>query len=186
MKGYIISDKDYQSRIYTRLWELVTANLTEKEFQIEHREIGRDELAFCKGCFGCWIKQPGECTIKDSMAEINSRYMNSDVVVYLSPVIFGQFSANLKSAIDRWLPNYLPFFMTRPDGSTMHPPRYLTYPKQIIIGYGEAVSKEDAQLFVDITKKHRRNIEVLFFNGCDSDCTSFLNQIKLERVGGQL
>ena len=186
MKAYILSDKDYQGGIYSHLHELVSSNLTKKDFQIEHREIGRDELAFCKGCFGCWIKQPGECTIKDSMAEINNRYINSDVVVYLSPVIFGQFSANLKSAIDRWLPNILPFFMTRPDGSTMHPPRYLTYPKQIIIGYGEAVSKEDAQLFVDITKKHRRNIEVLVFNGSDSNCINFLNQTKLERVGGEL
>jgi len=186
MKAYILSDKDYQDGIYSQLYELVTSNLTKKDFQIEHREIGRDELAFCKGCFGCWIKQPGECTIKDSMAEINNNFINSDVVVYLSPVIFGQFSANIKSAFDRWLPNILPFFMTRPDGSTMHPPRYLTYPKQIIIGYGEAISDEDAQLFIDITKKHRYNIEVLVFSGRDSDCTSFLNQTKLERVGGQL
>jgi len=186
MKAYILSDKDYKSGMYNHLYDLVTSNLIEKDFQTEHREIGRDELSFCKGCFGCWIKQPGECTIKDSMSEINNKFINSDVVVFLSPVIFGQFSANIKSAVDRWLPNILPFFMTRPDGSTMHPPRYLTYPKQIIIGFGEAVSKEDTQLFVDITKKHRRNIEVLVFNGCDSDCTSFLNQTKLERVGGQL
>lgn len=186
MKAYIISDKDYQSAIYNRLYELVKLNLSEKGFQIEHREIGRDEIAFCKGCFGCWIKQPGECTIKDAMAEINNNFINSDVAVYLSPVIFGQFSANIKSAVDRWLPNILPFFITRCDGSTMHSSRYVTYPKQIIIGYGEEVSDEDAQLFEDITKKHRRNIEVLVFNGNDSDCTSFLNQTKLERVGGQL
>jgi multimeric flavodoxin WrbA len=186
VNAYIISDKDYQSAIYNHLYDLVTSNLIKKDYQIEHRGIGRDELAFCKGCFGCWIKQPGECTIKDSMSEINNNFINSDVVVYLSPVIFGQFSANIKSAVDRWLPNILPFFMTRPDGSTMHSSRYLTYPKQIIIGYGEAVSKEDAQLFVDITKKHRRNIEVLVFNGSDSDCTSFFDQIKLNRVGSQL
>jgi multimeric flavodoxin WrbA len=186
VKAYIISDKDYQSAIFNRLYGLVTSYLIKKDFQIEHREIGRDELAFCKGCFGCWIKQPGECTIKDSMSEINDNFINSDVVVYLSPVIFGQFSANVKSAIDRWLPNILPFFITRPDGSTMHSSRYATYPKQIIIGYGETVSDEDAQLFVDITKKHRHNIEVLVFSGYDSDCTSFLNQTKLERTGGQL
>ena len=186
MKAYILSDKDYKSGIYSQLWGLVTSYLTEKDFQIEHQRDRQGRIAFCKGCFGCWIKQPGECTIKDAMSEINNNFINSDVVVYLSPVIFGQFSANIKSAVDRWLPNILPFFITRLDGSTMHSSRYLTYPKQIIIGYGEAVSDEDAQLFVDITKKHRRNIEVLVFNGCDSDCTSFLNQTKFERVGGQL
>jgi multimeric flavodoxin WrbA len=153
MKTYVLSDKDYKSGIYNHLYDLVTSNLIKKDFQIDHTEIGRDELAFCKGCFGCWIKQPGECTIKDAMSEINNNFINSDVVVYLSPVIFGQFSANIKSAVDRWLPNILPFFITRSDGSTMHSSRYLTYPTQIIIGYGEAVSNEDAQLFVDITKK---------------------------------
>lgn len=186
MKAFILSDKDYHTGIYSQLYDLVSSNLTTKGFQIEIREIGRGELAFCKGCFGCWIKQPGECVIKDSMAEINNRYMNSDVVVYLSPVIFGQFSANIKSALDRWLPNILPFFKTRPDGSTMHPPRYLTYPKQIIIGYGEAISENDAQLFMDITKKHRTNIEVQIFQGGNSDFAGFLDRIKLERVRGQL
>ena len=44
--------------------------------------------------------------------------MTSDVVVYLCPVVFGQFSANMKYAIDRWLPNMLPYFITKDDGST--------------------------------------------------------------------
>ena len=149
-------------------------------------EVGTDNLTFCTGCFGCWIKKPGECIINDMMAEINRRVMNSDTVIYLSPIIFGQFSANIKNTIDRSIPNMLPFFATRPDGSTMHPPRYDTYPKQIIIGYEDSISKEDKQLFIDITKKHRRNVDVLIYHDPDENLLEALNKIEFRRVGGLL
>lgn len=186
MNAFIISDKDYQTKSFYRLDELVTNCLKEKGFEIEHLEIGRKDITNCIGCFGCWVKEPGECVIKDGMAEINNKCMNSDVVVYFSPMIFGQFSANLKNVIDRWLPNMLPFFMLRPDGSTIHPARYKTYPMQFMIGYGDAVSQEDAQLFVDITKKHRTNVEALIFQGDGKEIMEAFNQKELKRVGNKL
>ena len=86
--------------------------------------------------------------------------------------------------MDRRIPNILPFFETRPDGSTMHPPRYDTYPQQIIIGYGDMVSDEDKQLFIDVTKKHRSNIDVLIYQDTAEDIIEALDKIELERVGG--
>lgn len=186
MNAYIISDKDYTTETFRHLNDLICSLLKEKGFTIEHREIGRNEIAPCIGCFGCWVKKPGECVMKDGMAEINNKCMNSDVVVYLSPVVFGQFSANIKYAIDRWLPNMLPYFMRRPDDSTIHKARYKTYPMQFIIGYGEDISQEDAQLFVDITKKHRRNIEAFVFKGDDKEIADVFKSNKLERVGDKL
>ena len=120
------------------------------------------------------------------MSEINLSFVNSDVVVYMSPVIFGQFSANIKNAIDRWLPNILPFFIKRPDGSTMHPSRYDRYPYVIIIGYGNNISEEDVQLFIDITKKHRNNTEVLIYQNADKDIKEELNKINIAKAGGYL
>jgi hypothetical protein len=101
-------------------------------------------------------------------------------------VVFGQFSANIKNAVDRWLPNMLPFFVTRADGSTMHPPRYPDYPKQVIIGYGDSVSGEDARLFTDITKKHRSNLDVLIWRDNDSELAEALGKIEFKRMGGSL
>ena len=124
--------------------------------------------------------------MKDGIAEINRACMTSDVVVYLCPIVFGLFSANMKSVIDRWLPNMLPFFMTRKDGSTMHPPRYQDYPKQIFIGYGEDVSPEEVQLFQDITLKHRSNIAMIIDHGSNAEVLSALNKVELSRIGGSL
>lgn len=186
MPALLLADKDHQTATYNSLKDLLCTFLKEKGLAAELLEIGQEDLAFCMGCFGCWVKKPGECVINDMISQINRNFMNSDVVIYLSPVIFGQFSANIKNSIDRWIPNMLPFFETRPDGSTMHPPRYKTYPRQIIIGYGEDLSEEDMQLFSDITKKHRRNVEVLLYQGDNSSMSEKLHKMELGRVGGQL
>jgi multimeric flavodoxin WrbA len=183
MKAYIISDQEYQTEQFEQLHSLISSYLTAKNFQIEETQIGRNDLAFCKGCFGCWIKKPGECVISDKIAQINSTSMNSDVVVFLSPVVFGQSSANIKTVLDRWVPNVLPFFITLPDGSTMHPPRYSSYPHQIIIGYDEPLSKDDAQLFTNIIKKHRAEVDALIYQDNNSDITEALDKIELRRVG---
>lgn len=186
MKAYIISDKCYKTEKYNKLYKLVYNYLKARGFQIDCKEIEKNELAFCRGCFSCWFRSPGKCIIKDAMNGINDKSMSSDVVVYISPVVFGQFSPNMKNAIDRWIVNMLPFIEIRPDGSSMHRPRYSTYPKQIIIGYGDDVYFEDIQIFKDITQKHRYNIETLYFNGNNTDIINAFNSIKLERAGGQL
>ena len=186
MKATIISDKDCQTDLSSELNKLVITFLNNQGLETELIPVGRNDLAFCRGCFDCWIKRPGECVYNDMMSQINRSFANSDVVVYLSPVIFGQFSANIKNALDRWLPNMLPFFETRPDGSTMHPSRYDSYPQIIIIGYGNQLPAEDMQLFIDITKKHRNNCEVLIYQGAGQDIVDALSKIKLETVGGQL
>lgn len=185
MKALLISDKDYQTETYQKLKNLVHRFLEDKGCQINLIDIGRDDLAFCMGCFGCWVKTPGECVIQDKMKEINKNFINSDAVVYLSPIVFGQFSANIKSALDRWIPNILPFFITRPDGSTMHPARYDKYPNQLIIGYGDELSAQDAQLFTDITKKHRRSIEVIIYKD-DQEIIDSLNKIQLKGASSEL
>jgi hypothetical protein len=186
MKAYILSDRDYQTETYQRIIALLRGFFSSKDFEIEEAQIGRDDLAFCMGCFGCWVKKPGECVINDAVSRLNRAQMNSDVVIFLSPVVFGQFSANIKNAIDRWLPNMLPFFVTRPDGSTMHPPRYEDYPSQIIIGYADALSERDKHLFIDITRKHRSNIPEMNWRDNESQIAAALEQTRLERAGGAL
>ena len=186
MKALLISDKEYLTKTYQGLKNSMNIFLTKKGFETEMLEAGAENLTFCKGCFGCWIKKPGECVINDMMTQVNRSFMNSDVVIYLSPIIFGQFSANIKNTVDRSIPHMLPFFETRPDGSTMHPPRYETYPRVIIIGYGDMVSDEDIQLFIDVTKKHRRNIEVLIYQETTANIIETLDKMEFGRVGGIL
>ncbi len=185
MKVYIISDGEFINGAYERLDQLLKGVLTEKGAEITEKRLTRGELAHCMGCFGCWLKKPGECVINDGMTEINRTFMASDAVIYLCPVVFGQASANMKDALDRWLPNMLPFFMTRKDGSTMHPPRYEAYPAVIMIGYGEDLTGTDAQLFKDIAA-HRSNMTALTYEGGDEELAVQFGALELSRVRGIL
>lgn len=184
MKAFIISDSEFMTKTYENLNSRIKDYLAAKGFEAKEARISRDTLAFCKGCFGCWVKSPGECVISDEMAELNHTAMTSDLVVYLCPVVFGQYSANIKNAIDRWLPNMLPFFIVRLDGSTMHPPRYESYPAQAMIGYGDSLTNEDKQLFIDIIKKHRTNVEAFIYSD-DMDLAQTLSGFELKRVEGK-
>lgn len=186
MKAFLITDREFHTRTFLEARQTLRDYLAGRGFELEEADIGAGELAHCMGCFGCWIKKPGECVIGDGMAELNRKAMNSDAVFYLCPVVFGQFSANIKDAIDRWLPNMLPFFEMRPDGSTIHPPRYDDYPKQVMVGYGDGLAPEDARLFIDITKKHRTNVEALVLGQPGADLVAALGGMRLEREGGFL
>ncbi len=186
MKALLISDSEYQTKTFQQLERIVHSHLSQKGFEIEDVKVGRGELAYCMGCFGCWIKKPGECVINDRMKAINHSYNHCDAVFYLSPVVFGQFSCNIKNTLDRWLPNILPFFVTRKDGSTMHPPRYKAYPDQTVIGYEDELIEEEKQLFSDICLNHRNNLNLLFYQGDDEALIQALNQIPLKRQGGEL
>lgn len=184
MKALLISDSEYQTNTFHQLEQIVHSHLSRRGFEIEDVRIGRDELSYCRGCFGCWTKKPGECVIIDRMSAINRSYNHCDAVFYLSPVVFGQFSCNIKNTLDRWLPNILPFFVTRKDGSTMHPPRYKAYPAQTVIGYGDDLTGEEKQVFNDICVKSRSSLNVLFYQGDDDALIQALNQMTLKRQGG--
>lgn len=183
MKVFILSDGDYNTEIYNSLFTQVTDFFQKRNFEIREQSIQKGELHFCIGCYGCWTKKPGECVINDAMAQINRTFNESDVVVYLSPIIFGQFSPNIKNAIDRWLPNVLPLFVKKPDGTTGHPPRYPSKPKVVVIGYGSAVSQEDAQLFTNIVK-HRPGIEAFVYSNKTEVIAECLETVRLERMIG--
>ncbi len=185
MKALIISDSEYRTETFQWLEQLIHTYLLQKGFDIEDVRIEKDELGYCMGCFGCWVKKPGECVINDRMSSINRAYINSDAVFYLSPVVFGQYSCNIKSTLDRWLPNVLPFFIKRKDGSTMHPPRYKEYPLQVIIGYGDELDDDEKKLFNNINK-YRNGLDVLLYQGDDTEIAQALGQLTLKKYGGEM
>jgi len=68
------------------------------------------DVRYCIGCWGCWLKTPGECIVADGSSDICREYINSDLVLFASPVIMGFTSALLKKAHEKILPLLLPYF----------------------------------------------------------------------------
>jgi multimeric flavodoxin WrbA len=80
-------------------------------------------IADCVSCFGCWLKTPGTCVINDDAIEIAQKMPLSDLIVYVTPIVFGGYPYELKKMLDRQISGILPFFKNV-KGELHHPQRY--------------------------------------------------------------
>ena len=64
----------------------------------------------CMGCFGCWIKNPGECVIKDGYEKMGAMLHLAEEVLVISRYTYGCFSSFIKNIMDRSISGVLPFF----------------------------------------------------------------------------
>jgi multimeric flavodoxin WrbA len=103
-----------------------------------------EKIAWCSGCFGCWVKTPGVCVHNDAGRDVAARAARSDLFVYLTPVTFGGYSAELKKALDHVIPLKLPDLKkTGPD--TRHPQRYDRNRDLLAVGAVPAGQGSDAE-----------------------------------------
>ncbi len=77
----------------------------------------------CVGCFGCWIKTPGECVIKDGYERMGALIHKADEIVIMSRYTYGGFSSFIKNVLDRSIGWVLPFFEIY-HGEMHHKKRY--------------------------------------------------------------
>lgn len=116
------------------------------------------EIAGCAGCFRCWVATPGVCVINDPGRAIAAVMVRSDVVVFLTPVVFGGYSYDLKKALDRSIPLLLPFFR-KVHGEVHHQMRYDKYPRIIAIGAQRVKDDESARIFRQLAARNAINFE---------------------------
>lgn len=108
-------------------------------------------VAYCQGCFDCWVKTPGTCRTDDAGRAIAEAWVGADLAVLLTPVTFGGYSSQLKKALDRLLCTSLPF-ITGTEGGPSHPPRYEHRPALLGVGlldadWGEEAGAEEERIF---------------------------------------
>jgi multimeric flavodoxin WrbA len=70
------------------------------------------DIAFCSGCFGCWTTHRGACVVEDDGYDLAQEARNCDLLVFLTPVVFGGYGWQLKKAVDRLLPDLAPYFLS--------------------------------------------------------------------------
>lgn len=86
----------------------------------------------CRSCGACGLRTPGKCAFDDDMPQVMRGFAVSDLIIYVTPVIFGGYSSQLKKAVDKLLPVGLPFYIVR-GGHLLHPMRYGS---KFILGIG--------------------------------------------------
>jgi multimeric flavodoxin WrbA len=120
-----------QSKTEIMLNRLVKG-MREAGAQVEMVALRKKTIRNCSGCFSCWTKSPGVCIHKDDMTnELFPKWLESDLVVYASPLYHFTINAEMKTFIERTLPVREPFFIHR-DGKTHHPLRH-RHPKVVFL-----------------------------------------------------
>jgi hypothetical protein len=89
--------------------------------------LGNMEIKQCTGCWNCWVKTPGRCSLNDDFNSLYRDIINCDLLIFASPVKMGFVSALLKRANDRLIPLVLPYFQII-NHEFHHQKRYSQYP----------------------------------------------------------
>ena len=117
------------------------------------------KIHYCTGCFGCWVKTPGECVAKDDSGRVCRVLLRSDLVLYASPVIMGFPSALLKKVNDKLIPLIHPYFAID-QGEVHHRARYDHYPQWgLILQKQEDSDDEDLQIITRIYERTAFNMK---------------------------
>ncbi len=122
-------------------------------------------LGPCVGCWGCWVKTPGECVSRDASRQIDRAVINADFLLWASPLRMGFLSAPLKTAMDKHLPLIHPY-MEVAYGEAHHVRRYPRYPRAGLLVEPEAATDErDLQIVRDICCRTAINMKTrLYFS----------------------
>ena len=89
--------------------------------------LNKMNLHYCIGCWSCWWKTPGRCAINDDAEQIFKSVINSDFVLFASPLMAGFTSSSLKKITDRLIVLLHPY-ITVQHGECHHTKRYDKYP----------------------------------------------------------
>jgi hypothetical protein len=122
------------------------------------RLLARDlNVKPCTGCFGCWVRTPGECVIPDDARTVAEKVVAADIFNVVSPVTFGSYGSLAKGVLDRLICLILPDF-TLVDGEVHHKRRYAQYP--IWIGLGTLAEPDEAveALFARLVERNSVNL----------------------------
>ena len=137
---------DSQKTSFEKYSEELSGSLGSAGHELHVFNLRDKNIKYCIGCFGCWIKHPGECFHKDDMPEILRAAINSDLILFTSPLIMGFPSALLKKTMDRMIPLVHPYIVID-HGECHHLKRYKKYPLLgLIVEENAQTDQEDMEI----------------------------------------
>jgi len=89
-------------------------------------ELNRLTYRGCQGCYACKTTLDC-CVVDDDLTEVLQVVKEADVVVYASPVYYGDITSQLKGFMDRTFSYLVPDFETNPKPSRLPPGKKLLF-----------------------------------------------------------
>lgn len=133
-------------------------NQLKKDNEVVKFDLKSMNLKYCNGCWDCWWKTPGLCSIKDDGGKVLRAIINSDFIIFASPLVAGFTSAELKKITDRLVSLVHPYIIIK-DGEFHHRKRYDVYPDFGVIVLPEKDTDEaDLNILSDIYDRLALNL----------------------------
>jgi multimeric flavodoxin WrbA len=103
------------------------AGLKAEAAEVSRMDLAALDIRFCTGCWSCWWATPGRCVFRDGMENIYPAVLESDLLVWASPLVLGTVPTLVKKTQDRFIPLLHPYFELV-QGEVHHRLRYDRYP----------------------------------------------------------
>ncbi|NTV64547.1 MAG: NAD(P)H dehydrogenase [Oscillochloris sp.] len=126
-------------------------------WQTEHILLREQKIGVCAGDFFCWLRSPGMCNTNDDNRTIAAKMIQSDLLIWLTPVTFGGYSSALKRMVDHLIQNILPYF-TYINGEVHHQPRYTHYPNLLVVGWMDGPDAASEATFRHLVQRNTLNM----------------------------
>jgi len=112
-----------EKMIFSEYIQRLVEKFESEKHDVEIFNIHSMKLFYCKGCWSCWWKTPGKCDIRDDGEQIFKSVINSDFIIFASPLIAGFTSSALKKITDRFVCLLHPYIQLK-NGESHHRKRY--------------------------------------------------------------
>jgi hypothetical protein len=159
MRITILNGEPYPRSEFQKYVNQVAQRLAASGHTVTTLDLRELDLKGCSGCFGCWVKTPGECVKRDDSAQVRRAAINADLVVLASPVTMGFTSALLKRAFEQMIPLVHPYVLIE-GGEMHHRARYASYPEfGLLLGAGSDCDAEDLEITTAMWRRAARNLK---------------------------
>lgn len=146
--------------------KLVIHDLEQEDFNSILPALGDDltiisddgTIKTCIGCFGCWIKTPATCVIRDNYGDMGELLSKCNTVTYISKCFYGGFSPFVKSVVDRSISFVHPYFIVR-NGDMHHRNRYENHFDLKVMFYGEDITDKEKETATKLVKANAVNLD---------------------------
>jgi len=157
MRALILNGSRKADKVFDDIVNVLVHSLKKSDYEVDCIILHKSEISDCDGCFSCWIKTPGICVVDDDGRDIAIKHIQSDLLILLTPITFGGYSSELKKAIDRLIPNELPFYIKIHE-EIHHEPRYEQYPSLIGVGVLSHPDEESEKIFKKLVSRNAINL----------------------------
>lgn len=111
----------------------------------------------CIGCFGCWVKTPAACVIRDEYGDMGEYLSKCEEMIIISKCCYGGFSPFVKNVLDRGISYVHPYFKIR-NGEMHHQRRYKNHIDMQVWFYGENITEKEKQTAQKLVKANSINL----------------------------